>query len=584
VNKESFSTQKIREWRLPFSKKVTEVISSFALTEKVIFYFFATLFCISSLVLLWQVNSAFLVDVAAHGGKLTEGVLGTPRFINPLLALSDSDRDLSTLIYSGLLRADSNGKLVPDLAESYTISDDKLTYTFVLKKAVVFQDDSPITADDVVFTLEKAKDPAFGSPRKSAWDSVTVEKINNETISLTLREPYAPFIQNATLGILPKHIWSKVTPEEFPFSQFNTRPVGSGPYAVDNIKYNSSGLPSEYHLTAFKKYSLGKPYISTLIIKSYGSETDLLTGLKNGDVESVSGITPRHIPSLQQDSTTIVRAPLPRVFGVFFNQNVAPALVYKEVRTALSLVTDRQEIVDTVLGSYGQTITGPIPPNKIASPSAPTVGTNERIASAQALLEKNGWKKNDEGIYQKKEKKGVTTLSLSISTGDAPELKTAAEIIQKQWQKIGALVSVKIFEVSDLNQNIIRPRKYDALLFGEVIGRDHDLYPFWHSSERNDPGLNIALYTNLKVDKTLESLRKTSDPVEKDILLKKFNTEIQTDTPAVFLYSPYFIYIVPQKVHNITLGELNSVSERFSNVHEWYIEKDSVWKIFTKKD
>jgi len=584
VNKESFSTQKIREWRLPFSKKVTEVISSFALTEKVIFYFFATLFCISSLVLLWQVNSAFLIDVAAHGGKLTEGVLGTPRFINPLLALSDSDRDLSTLIYSGLLRADSNGKLVPDLAESYTISDDKLTYTFVLKKAVVFQDDSPITADDVVFTLEKAKDPAFGSPRKSAWDSVTVEKINNETISLTLREPYAPFIQNATLGILPKHIWSKVTPEEFPFSQFNTRPVGSGPYAVDNIKYNSSGLPSEYHLTAFKKYSLGKPYISTLIIKSYGSETDLLTGLKNGDVESVSGITPRHIPSLQQDSTTIVRAPLPRVFGVFFNQNVAPALVYKEVRTALSLVTDRQEIVDTVLGSYGQTITGPIPPNKIASPSAPTVGTNERIASAQALLEKNGWKKNDEGIYQKKEKKGVTTLSLSISTGDAPELKTAAEIIQKQWQKIGALVSVKIFEVSDLNQNIIRPRKYDALLFGEVIGRDHDLYPFWHSSERNDPGLNIALYTNLKVDKTLESLRKTSDPVEKDILLKKFNTEIQTDTPAVFLYSPYFIYIVPQKVHNITLGELNSVSERFSNVHEWYIEKDSVWKIFTKKD
>lgn len=584
MNKESFSTQKIREWRLPFSKKVTEVISSFALTEKVIFYFFATLFCISSLVLLWQVNSAFLIDVAAHGGKLTEGVLGTPRFINPLLALSDSDRDLSTLIYSGLLRADSNGKLVPDLAESYTISDDKLTYTFVLKKAVVFQDDSPITADDVVFTLEKAKDPAFGSPRKSAWDSVTVEKINNETISLTLREPYAPFIQNATLGILPKHIWSKVTPEEFPFSQFNTRPVGSGPYAVDNIKYNSSGLPSEYHLTAFKKYSLGKPYISTLIIKSYGSETDLLTGLKNGDVESVSGITPRHIPSLQQDSTTIVRAPLPRVFGVFFNQNVAPALVYKEVRTALSLVTDRQEIVDTVLGSYGQTITGPIPPNKIASPSAPTVGTNERIASAQALLEKNGWKKNDEGIYQKKEKKGVTTLSLSISTGDAPELKTAAEIIQKQWQKIGALVSVKIFEVSDLNQNIIRPRKYDALLFGEVIGRDHDLYPFWHSSERNDPGLNIALYTNLKVDKTLESLRKTSDPVEKDILLKKFNTEIQTDTPAVFLYSPYFIYIVPQKVHNITLGELNSVSERFSNVHEWYIEKDSVWKIFTKKD
>lgn len=584
MNKESFSTQKIREWRLPFSKKVTEVIRSFALTEKVIFYFFATLFCISSLVMLWQVNSAFLIDVPAYGGKLTEGVVGTPRFINPLLALSDSDRDLSTLIYSGLLRADSNGKLIPDLAESYTISDDKLTYTFILKKTVVFQDNTPVTADDVVFTIEKAKDPAFGSPRKSAWDSVIVKKIDDRTISLTLREPYAPFIQNTTLGILPKHIWSKVSPEEFPFSQFNTKPVGSGPYTVESISYNSSGLPSEYHLSAFKKYALGKPYISTLVIKSYSSETDLLDSFKNGDIESISGVTPGNIPTLQKNSQTVVKAPLPRVFGIFFNQNVAPALVYNEARLALSLATDRKEIVDVVLDSYGQTITGPIPPKTVATHSEQEQNITERISSAQALLEKNGWKKNDDGIYQKKEKKGTVTLSLSISTGDAPELKTAAETIQKQWQKIGALVSVKIFEVSDLNQNIIRPRKYDALLFGEVVGRDHDLYPFWHSSERNDPGLNIALYTNLKVDKVLESLRKTSDPVEKDTLLKTFNTEIQKDTPAVFLYSPYFIYIVPQKVHNITLGELNSVSERFSNVHEWYIEKDSVWKIFTKKN
>ena len=150
---------------MPYTHKVLRVIGAFSLTEKAIFYFFVTIFLLSSISLLWQVNKSFLVEVPDYGGSFTEGVIGSPRFVNPLLAISDSDRDLSSLIYSGLMKVDIHGTLVPDLAQSYTISDDGLTYTFVLKKQAQFHDGFSLTADDVLFTIEKAKDGSLKSPR-----------------------------------------------------------------------------------------------------------------------------------------------------------------------------------------------------------------------------------------------------------------------------------------------------------------------------------------------------------------------------------------------------------------------------------
>jgi peptide/nickel transport system substrate-binding protein len=240
--------------------------------------------------------------------------------------------------------------------------------------------------------------------------------------------------------------------------------------------------------------------------------------------------------------------------------------------------------VDNILSGFGQAIAGPVPPTYTSDSSTTPLTNDERVAKAKALLEKNGWKLNSDGVYEKTVNKSTTELSFSISTGDAPDLKDAAYLLQQQWQKIGAKVEVKIFEIGDLNQNIIKPRKYDALLFGEVVGRDLDLYPFWHSSQRNTPGLNIALYTNIKADKLLENIRKTTDPAQQQIYLNGFSTEIKNDIPAVFTYSPYFIYIIPNKVKNVNLGILNSPSERFSNISEWYIETNSVWGIFTKNN
>lgn len=570
-----------KEWHIGTFEKIMNIVRSFSLTEKTLFVVFSIVFIFSGLSMLYKVNKSFLIEVPDYGGSLTEGVVGAPRFINPLLSSSDTDRDLTTLIYSGLMKVDDQGKLVPDLAESYAVSDDELTYTFTLKNNLTFHDGEKVTADDVIFTIEKAQDPELKSPREANWIGVKVEKIDDRTVSFSLKQAYAPFLQNTTMGILPKHVWKDASIEEFPFSQFNIKPVGTGPYKIESISYNDSGLPKEYSLQSFNKYALGKPFITNINIKSYSNEKEIITAYKNGDIESLHSISPKQLPNLNVAKDEILLSPLPRIFGVFLNQNVAGVFVYKEVREALNMSADKKAIIDEVLDGYGQVINSPVPIKEVVS-NVDVKDISTRVEDAKALLIKNGWKQNSGGIFEKKDKKGTVRLSFSISTGNAPELKDAAYLLQKQWQLMGADVEVKIFEIGDLNQNIIKPRKYDALLFGEIVGRDMDVYPFWHSSGRLAPGLNIAMYANVKADKLLENIRKTSDENEKQTYIDSFNKEIANDIPAVFTYSPHFIYIVPKKVQNVNLGTLTNPGERFVDVHKWYIETNNVWEIFKR--
>ncbi len=582
MNLEKIKSLMKKEWEIPYSEKVMRVIKSFSLTEKVLFFIFTIVFVSSGLSLLYQVNKLFLVEIPDYGGTLTEGIVGSPRFVNPLLSSSDIDKDLTSLIYSGLMKTDSKGNLSLDLASEYKTSDDSLTYTFKIKNDATFHDGTKVTSDDVIFTIEKAQNSELKSPREANWSGVKVSKIDDKTVVFTLKQPFNAFLQNTTLGILPKHIWNKASIEEFPFSQFNTKPIGSGPYKIDYITYSSSGLPSEYHLVSFNKYALGRPYIDKIIIKAYQNEKDIVDAYKNSDIESLHSISPKELPALQVKSDEIILSPLPRIFGVFFNQNYSPVFINKEVRQALNISLDKKAIIDDVFGGYAQIIDSPIPLKTLSS-KTDTMSQEERIEKAKSILTKAGWKQDSNGIFQKKDKKETIILAFSITTGNVPELKETAYMIQKQWQQIGAVVEVKIFEIGDLNQNIIKPRKYDSLLFGEVVGKDLDLYPFWHSSQRNSPGLNIAMYTNLKADKLLENIRDTSDPESKQNYFNAFSKEITDDSPAVFVYSPHFIYIVPKKIKNVSLEQITTPNERFSEVNKWYIETNNVWKIFTSK-
>ncbi|MES2436648.1 MAG: peptide ABC transporter substrate-binding protein [Patescibacteria group bacterium] len=574
-----------RHFRLPFTRRIEKVVSSLSLTGKIFLGSLIALFSVSSIAMLLQVNSAYMVEIPSRGGRITEGVVGLPRFINPLLSVTDGDKDLSALVYSGLLRINPTGEFVPDLAETYSVSADGKVYSFKLRNTAVFHDGTPVTADDVLFTISKAQDPAIKSNKRANWDGVVVEKISDLEVKFTLKQPFAAFIENTTMGILPQHLWQGAEGESFIASDLNVEPIGSGPYKIGSVERNDNGVPMAYDLEAFDRYVRGTPYIKTLVVKFYTSEKSMIDAFKAGDVDNINSISPDVAADLKVAGKTVTTGSLPRVFAVFFNQEANKALAELEVRQALNMSIDRDAIINSTLHGFGTALDSAAPKSftsDIDSPRDPLY-TSASLNEAITLLEKNGWTLTTEGIREKKIGKDTVPLSFSISTSDAPELKDVAEKVKTEWQKLGAQVSVKVIEGGYLNQNVIKPRKYDALLFGQVVNRELDLYAFWHSKERQDPGLNVAMYQNTKADKALEMIRQIPDRATRLDVYKGFDEEIRKDIPAVFLYSPSFIYVTSPNIKGLQLNQVSSPSERFSTILDWYIGTDKVWEVFTSK-
>lgn len=584
--------------------KKSELKNAFnKLTPKQLAFFF--LACILALAMfitiLAKINNHFMVTIPKNGGSISEGVIGIPTFVNPVLAVSGADKDLTTLVYSGLMRKIPNGDIVPDLASSYEVSNNGLEYTFKLRDNIYFHDKEKVTTDDVIFTIEKIKDPLIKSPRKASWDSIEVSKIDDQTVVFSLKQPYSSFLSNnATIGILPNHIWKNINPSEFPLSGFNIKAIGSGPYMINDISKNSDGTPETYSLSRFKKFALGIPHIKNINITSYSNEKDLVDGLLSGDIDQAGGISPENTSKVLNDGYTIHTSTLPRMFGLFFNANENKIFADKSIINAIEKALDKQGIVDTVLYGHGTTIDNPVPAT-IVSDNSPE--NKYSIEEANKILDNAGWVKNSDGYRSKggatktittttkvkgKTVKKTSTVStgpkvdlvFSITTGDDSELDRAANMIAEQLKQVGIKVEIKNYDMGALN-NLIRSRKYESLFFGQIVNNESDLYAFWHSSQKNDPGLNIALYSNATVDSVLEKASKTLEE-DKENLYKIFIREFKKDNPAIFIYSPQYIYATKKDVSNVELPALNTSSNRFMSVYNWYAETDHIWKIFTK--
>ena len=267
-----------------------ETLRTFRPGERLVLYVLSAPLGASTLVLTPAASASISVVVPSAGGSFTEGVVGPARFINPVLTLSQPDEDLTQLVYSGLVRALPDGSVVPDLASSYEISSDGTTYTFALRPNATFQDGTPLSAADVLFTVQKAQDPNIKSPHRADWEGVVASSPDARTVLFKLPHPYAPFIENATLGILPKHLWQNVSAEEFPFDPLNTHPVGSGPYRVTDFKTDSTGAPTRYELAPFQGFTLGPALIKRIVFLFYPDEDALVAAYHAGRIDSVASV------------------------------------------------------------------------------------------------------------------------------------------------------------------------------------------------------------------------------------------------------------------------------------------------------
>jgi len=570
--------------------RLEELLPTLSPAERAFLYLCTAGLALGALMLLSIVNIRFSTIIPARGGSLIEGETGTARFINPVLATSQADQDISALVFSGLMRSMPDGSLIPDLASSYTVSQDGTVYTFTMRAGATFQDGTPVTAQDVAFTVEEIQNPAIQSSMRANWDGVSVSSPDAHTVVFTLPHAYAPFIENTTLGILPAHLWRDISPEDMPFNSLNTHPVGSGPFRVRSVATDSTGAAIEYDLVPFGAFALGAPHLSHLIFRFYADDAALIQALNTRRIDAIAGITPHDLSSVRRTDIQTVSAPLPRVYGIFLNQSHAPVLADQSVREALDESVDKDAVVHSVLEGYGTPLNGPIPPNTLTHtiPSTPfalstpgytaTSSPNEDlIANARDTLTRGGWKYDEASNTWSK---GKQTLSFSLATADAPELVATAQAVTNTWKALGVQVDLQIYPLADLSTSVIRPRNYDALLFGEIVGRELDLYAFWESKERIDPGLNLALYANSKADTLLTEARSTADEKAREALYTKLASIIEADTPAVFLYSPDFVYIVPKGLGGVEIGSLMTPSERFQNAYQWYTDTERVWDVF----
>lgn len=573
---------------IPFSrsqavKRTIKFFQDRSTLEQYLFLAIGILLFIAVLLGFERLSDHFSVTIPANGGHLTEGVVGFPELINPIFADSNAEHDLVKLIYSGLVKIDESGEFAPDLAEGFTVSEDGKVYTFKLRPEAKFHDGTKVTAEDVAFTIAQIKNPATNSPLAVLWSNVTADVVDESTVTLTLSDASAGFLDQMTLGIIPKHLWENAPRGSLKFIELSSLPVGSGPFQVKKVKRSESiGIPIQYSLSAFKNYIGGRPHIDKIDISFYSNEGELLEALNKGKIAAASLLSPSALEDVSKNSKQVVTAPMQRVFGVFFNQTEGSVLTEKAVRRAISEAIDQNELVREIFGDYADPISSPLPSagEKKAIERADDTSSKEFLNGEKTLIDA-GWELDVDKNSRVREKKGKE-LALKISTADSPEFIAVAEYIKQALERIGFEVTVETHDVAYLNQEVIRPRNYEVLLFGEAFDRTVDLYPFWHSSQRDDPGLNVARYANSEVDKLLKELRTERDIPKRTKLIESISTLINEDIPAVFLYSPEFLYLNDGQVKNITIPKVVRSSDRFSNISKWYMYTDTVWKIFLK--
>lgn len=550
-------------------------------TSDKLFFTLALIATASSLLYaLFTANALYTTSVPTAGGTLVEGIVGTPRFVNPVLAITRADHDMVALVYSGLMKIDTDGNLVNDIAESITSSEDGTTYTITLRKGVRFHNGTELTAKDVLFTIGLIQNPDLKSPLRGAWDGVVLEELGDYELSITLREAHKPFLENLTVGILPRELWDELPIEQIPFSQNNTEPIGSGPYRVHDVMRSKSGLINAYELSAFGGSDYD-PNITTVVFNFYQNEQELLEALRNKEIASTPSLSTENFSQVDTDTYEVVQTPLPRTFAVYFNQNKSAALRDLSARKALDAAIDKQALVDAVLQGYGIPTDSPIPTGFAAVESASSTQRLNGTEAAAQILKDGGWKQNSAGIWEKSVNDETITLSVKLTTANTPIFEKTATYVADAWRTLGVEVQVDQFEQTDLVQSVIRPRDFQALLYGADIGRQIDLYPFWHSSQKHDPGLNIAQYTNIDVDAHLAKLRTLQDEQEIQTRLLAIDAIIQDELPAVFLFVPTFGYVIDKDVSTTPLIRISKQSERFANIAQWHIKSNKLWPIFS---
>src|SRR3989338_407581 len=523
---------------------------------------------------LWHL---IFVRVPAPGGMYTEGLICAPEYLNPLYAVgNDVDRDLTRLLFAGLVRFNERGEAEPDLAERVEVSPDGASYTVTLREGLAWSDGEPVTSDDVRFTIEAIKNPAYRSPLKSNFNAVSVDAPDARTGRLTLATTSAPFVESLTVGILPAHLWAAVEPKNALLTELNRKPVSVGPYRFESLAKDPNGNVRSYTFVRREEHVPFPPFIERITLKFYPDRDEAAQALKNRNIDGMALLSPDALTDALRIRRELThhRLRVPQYTAIFLNPKASPLLESVKVRTALRYAIDRDGIIADVLRGEGTRVEGPFAPGALGYDASAST-TPYDLAAARLLLDEEGWKLPD-GDTVRVKGTPPQPLALTLTTVGQPEQYRAAELVQKQWQALGVKTDLQVVDPARVFE-LIRPRAYHALLVSEITGVDPDPYPFWHSSGLGEQGLNLANWSDRDADILLEDARKTVSRDVREEKYRAFQRILFREAPAIFLYRPSLAYVIDDAVQGVSLIGMANPSDRFAHIAQWYIETD--WKL-----
>ncbi|HJR80702.1 MAG TPA: peptide ABC transporter substrate-binding protein [Anaerolineales bacterium] len=509
-----------------------------------------------------------------QGGVYTEGLVGSLGRLNPLLDWNNpADRDVNRLLFSGLIRFDEHGLPQSDLAEGRGVSEDGTIYNFTIRANAFWHDGEPVTSDDVIFTVERLKGEGSLYPQdiKDMWSKIEVTRLNEKNLKFTLPEPYVPFIDYLTFGVLPKHLLESVPPGQMEAADFNINPVGSGPYAFDHLLVENGQIAGVV-LTLSTNYYGKSPFIEQVVFRYYPSSEEAFEAYQQGDVLSVSQIAPQMLSAaLEEPNLSIYTSRLPQISFVLFNLN-RPEVAFLQdprVRRALMLGLNRPYIINSFLEGQAIITDGPILPGSWAYYDGiehfeydPNEAINVLKGEGYVIPAEGGEVRAKEG----------NPLTFTMLHPDDTLHTQIAETIRDGWAAIGVRVDLQAVPYDELAVDILASRGYQAALVDLDLSRtpDPDPYPFWHQAEATG-GQNYSQWDNRPASEYLEQARVTADYTLRTRLYRNFQVVFSKELPALPLFSPVYSYGVDSQVQGVQIPSLYDPSDRLATFGNWYL-------------
>jgi len=509
------------------------------------------------------------------GGVYSEALVGSFNRLNPVLDYTNSaDQDVDRLIFSTLLRFDDRGLPVNDLVESMGISQNGQIYNISLRENAVWHDGQPLTSEDVVFTGELLRSEDLPVPEdiRALWQNVEAEALDENTLQFRLPEPYAPFLDYLTFGILPKHLLGDLSPAEIIDSQFNLQPVGSGPYRFDQFLVDGDQITG-VSLTAFEDYYNDPAFIEQFTFKYYPDPEAALSAYLSGDVLGISQVSNDILPqALQEPNLNMHSGQVPLLSIIFLNLDNPQVSYFQDVniRRALLMGIDRQRIINQLNDGQATLAHGPIFPGSWAYYDGIEKIEYDPDAALQ-ILRAAGYAIPASGSSVRTNEEGQS-LSFDLVYPLGTKYEQLAEAIASDWQRLGVEANLQAVDSDDLVATYLDPREYDAALvdINLTSSPDPDPYPFWDQAQITG-GQNYSKWNDRQASEYLEEARVELDRTERTRLYNNFQVRFASELPALPLFYPIYNYGIDQRINGVTMGSLYEASDRFANVTKWFL-------------